>query len=288
MAEQTFKHTTPLSAQDTLIIFVFIATLIHVLIILGVNFNKPKADKNSKSIAITLVTQKAKKAPKKAEFLAQSNQVGAGERREKPTPTTQRIASAGAKPDKPPQKKNIQQQSSTHKQVLTQKSAEETVQITQKNEKNGAQSHPKLSMDALRSQVSELGAKIRYQKPSSDRNRVKFVNSVSAHQYLAAQYVVDWQRKVESMGNLNYPAIAKRPGFSGSLKMDVGIKPDGSIYSIRISKSSGYPALDDAAKRIVRLSAPFPPLPKALLEEVDVLVITRIWKFSDESGLYTR
>jgi protein TonB len=61
------------------------------------------------------------------------------------------------------------------------------------------------------------------------------------------------------MGNLNYPAIAKRSGFSSSLTMDVGIKPNGSIYSIRISKSSGYPALDQAAKRIVKLSAPFPP-----------------------------
>ena len=43
--------------------------------------------------------------------------------------------------------------------------------------------------------------------------------------------------------------------------MDVGIKADGSIYSIRISKPSGYPELDEAAKRIVKMSAPFPALP---------------------------
>ena len=57
---------------------------------------------------------------------------------------------------------------------------------------------------------------------------------------------------------------------------------------MRIRKSSGYPALDEAAKRIVRVSAPFPPLPKDLLQELDVLVITRVWKFSDETGLHTR
>jgi len=65
--------------------------------------------------------------------------------------------------------------------------------------------------------------------------------------------------------------------------MDVGIKPDGTIYSLRIRKSSGYPALDTAAKRIVRLSEPFPVLPQELLKELDVLVITRVWKFTDKT-----
>ncbi|HBA66885.1 MAG TPA: energy transducer TonB, partial [Methylococcaceae bacterium] len=48
------------------------------------------------------------------------------------------------------------------------------------------------------------------------------------------------------------------------------------------------PALDEAAIRIVRMSAPFPPLPQELLKELDVLVITRVWKFSDESGMSAR
>ncbi|NOR79296.1 MAG: TonB family protein [Methyloprofundus sp.] len=288
MSEQVFQSSTPLSTQDTLIVFVFIAFIIHSLLILGINFSQPKADKISKSLAITLVMQEAKKAPEKAEFLAQNNQIGAGTKQEKPAPAAQKIASSGTKLDKPPRQKVIKQQSAARKQVLSQKTAEQKIQLSQKTAQTTVKSTPKLSMDALRRQVSELGAKIRYQRPSSDQNRIKFVNSVSAHKYLASQYITDWQRKIEGMGNLNYPAIAKRPGFSSSLTMDVGIKPDGSIYSIRIRKSSGYPALDDAAERIVRLSAPFPPLPKILLQELDVLVITRVWKFSDKSGLHTR
>lgn len=288
MSEQAFQSPTPLSTHDTLTVFVFIAVIIHTLLILGVNFKKPEADNTSKSIAITLVTQEAKKAPKKAEFLAQNNQIGAGKQLDKPTPAAQQLSSSGTRPDKQPQKKIIKQQSTAGKQVITQQVDEQKIQLSEKTQKNMERSQPKLSMDALHQQISELGAKIRYQKPSSDQSRIKFVNSVSAHKYLASQYITDWQRKIESMGNLNYPAIAKRSGFSGFLTMDVGIKPDGNIYSVRIRKSSGYPALDDAAKRIVRLSAPFPPLPKVLLQEVDVLVITRVWKFSDESGLHTR
>ena len=127
--------------------------------------------------------------------------------------------------------------------------------------------------------------KCRLKEQSADQTKIKFANSVSAHQYVAAQYVKDWERKVERTGNMNYPTIAAKKNFSGALTMDVGIKADGSIYSIRISRSSGYPALDEAAKRIVRMSAPFPALPIDLLKELNVLVITRKWKFSDESGM---
>jgi protein TonB len=69
--------------------------------------------------------------------------------------------------------------------------------------------------------------------------------------------------------------------------MDVGIKLDGTIYSIRINQSSGNPDLDEAAKKIVRMSAPFAPLPIELQKELDVLVITRVWRFSDYAGLTT-
>lgn len=289
MSEQAFQRPSPLSNNDTLLVAVFVAAVIHTLLILGINFSKPKADKSSKSIEITLVTQKAKKAPEKAEFLAQNNQIGAGKKRDKPTPVEKKIQSSGSQLNKPSGQRIKPQQSAAHKRVLTQQhKADQQIKTTEQSKKNSATHKPKLSMEALRRQLSDLGKKIRYKKPSSDQKRIKFANSVSVHKYLAAQYITDWQRKIESTGNLNYPAIAKRPGFSSSLVMDVGIKPNGTIYSIRISKSSGYPALDQAAKRIVRISAPFPPLPKALLQEVDVLVITRVWKFSDESGLLTR
>lgn len=102
------------------------------------------------------------------------------------------------------------------------------------------------------------------------------------------QYIKDWESKVERTGNLNYPAVAAKKNFSATLTMDVGISADGSIYSMRINRSSGNPALDEAAKNIVKMSAPFPPLPAEVLKETKVLVIPRVWKFSDESGMTTQ
>ena len=111
---------------------------------------------------------------------------------------------------------------------------------------------------------------------------------MSTHKYLAAQYISDWERKVERVGNLNYPDVAQKKGFSAILAMDVGVNTDGSIYSMRVTRSSGNAELDEAAQRIVRISAPFSPLPDELQHELDVLVISRVWKFSDESGMTAR
>jgi protein TonB len=145
-----------------------------------------------------------------------------------------------------------------------------------------------LTAEALQQQIAQYVTEIRQHPPSAEETRVKFVDSVSAHKYMAAQYTKDWESKVERTGNLNYPEVAAQKNFSGTLTMDVGVNADGSIYSIRISRSSGNPALDEAARKIVRMSAPFAALPFELRKELDVLVIPRVWKFSDESGLVTR
>jgi TonB family protein len=140
----------------------------------------------------------------------------------------------------------------------------------------------KLTREILERQIAQMGAKIRY---ATQNTRIKFVHTVSRHKYVAAQYIKNWENKIERTGNLNYPRVAIKEGSFASLTMDVGIQANGDIYSIRVSKSSGTKALDDAAKRIVHLSAPFSALPKELLEEVDVLVIRRKWKFPDIRSL---
>ena len=68
--------------------------------------------------------------------------------------------------------------------------------------------------------------------------------------------------------------------------MTVGINQDGSVESIDIMRSSGLPQLDNAATRIVRLAGPYSPLPEYIKGSVDVLHITRTWRFSrDFKGL---
>jgi periplasmic protein TonB len=282
---------TPISHNDSLLTALFVASVVHIILLLGLNFSIPQPKKVNKSIEITLSSTPSKKAPKKANYLAPENQVAAGSETKKPEPPQQKLPAqqTGRKKTPAPQPKTSKP-TAAQKKITTRKApikVSSSKQVAPQQPKI-SQPKPKLTAAALQKQIAQLGAQIRQTKVSSEQNKIKFINQVSTHQYVAAQYMKDWENKVERTGNLNYPEIAQHKGFSGTLTMDVGIRADGSIYSMRITKSSGYQALDDAAKRIVRMSAPFAALPTELLQELDVLIITRVWKFSDESGITTR
>ena len=65
----------------------------------------------------------------------------------------------------------------------------------------------------------------------------------------------------------------------------VAILPDGSLKEVELLESSGHQVLDDAAVRIVRLSAPYAPFPDELRRSTDVLEIIRTWQFRKNSSL---
>ena len=297
----------PANNNKSLLTALLVAVIVHIALVLGINFTTPQPEKINKPIDITLINTPVKKAPEKADFLAQENQSGAGEAINKLEAPAQKSASQEAsevkpkpKPKPKPVKKSAPEESKPKvtpkeskpkaaQKLITQEKAEKKVIAASKAaEVKQPEKHPQITAESLHQQLAQLGAEIRQSQPSAEQTKIKFVDSVSAHKYVAAQYMKDWESKVERTGNLNYPEVATKKNFSGILTMDVGINADGGIYSIRINKSSGNPALDEAAKNIVRMSAPFPPLPLELRKELDVLVITRVWKFSDESGLVTR
>jgi protein TonB len=94
-----------------------------------------------------------------------------------------------------------------------------------------------------------------------------------------------WRRKVENIGNLNYPEEARRKKLYGNLLLHVAVRSDGSVERVRLLKSSGHKLLDDAAINIVKLAAPYAPFPPDIRKEVDVLDITRTWQFLNSNRL---
>ena len=176
----------------------------------------------------------------------------------------------------------------TQKLLTQEKSEQKIATKTHTTLSKGQPETHHLSAASLQQQISEQAVATTQQAVAAPQIKTKSVNQVSANKYVAAEYLHDWEAKVAGVGNRNYPEAATKPGFSATLTMDVGIDIDGNIDSIRITHSSGNPELDEAAKKIVRMSAPFPPLPMALRNELDILKITRVWKFTDESGLVTQ
>ena len=121
-----------------------------------------------------------------------------------------------------------------------------------------------------------------YQK----RPRKQFIGA-NASEYRFAQYEEDWRNKVERVGTLNYPAEA-RGKLYGNLRLEVTIRPDGTVESVRLDRSSGLKVLDEAAFRIVRMAAPYGEFPADIRRDTDLLVITRTWFFGQEGAIWTK
>ena len=49
--------------------------------------------------------------------------------------------------------------------------------------------------------------------------------------------------------------------------------------------TTGQKVLDDAARRIVEMAAPYPPFPDAIRRDTDILEITRTWSFTTSDRL---
>ena len=138
-----------------------------------------------------------------------------------------------------------------------------------------------LSLAALKLQA-QLDRRIEaYQK----RPRKKFIGA-RATEYRFAQYEEDWRMKVERIGTLNYPPEA-RGKLYGNLRLTVTIRPDGSVASVELDRSSGLKVLDQAAYKIVRMAAPFAPFPPNIRRDTDLLVITRTWFFGRGDKIWT-
>jgi len=138
-----------------------------------------------------------------------------------------------------------------------------------------------LSLAAMRLQA-QIDRRIEeYQK----RPRKTFIGA-RASEYRFAQYEEDWRQKVERIGTVNYPPEA-RGKLYGNLRLTVTIRPDGSVDSVELDRSSGLKVLDRAAFKIVRMASPFAPFPTDIRKDTDLLVITRTWFFGQGDKMWT-
>ncbi len=144
---------------------------------------------------------------------------------------------------------------------------------------------PHQSLDAAQilgsrnQEIARLTASLQEQSAAyASRVRRRSV-SASTREYRYASYLAAWARKVERIGNLNYPEAAREQRLHGNLILHVAVLKDGSVESIRVVRSSGYDVLDQAAVKIVELAAPYSPFPPDIAAETDVLDIIRTWQF---------
>ena len=273
------------TSRDRLGFTLFIAAVLHALLILGITFDLPTTSELTKSLEITLDTQRADEAPEEADYLAQINQQGSGTLEEKAAPSTTEEADFQDSEihEVTPQQQVTAPPPEQEQQKVITTSAPKVDQVTAAPPTAEPEPAPtaelSFNMSDLSREIASLEAQLAEERQAyARRPRILRLNAASTMADKGAFYKDAWRRKVEQVGNLNYPAEARANRIYGSLRLMVQINRDGSLRDVRILESSGEKILDDAAIRIVRLAAPFMPFTGELMD-VDVLEIIRTWRF---------
>jgi periplasmic protein TonB len=240
---------------------------------------------------VVLVNSKSMFAPDKADALAQANLDGGGN-------TDQKLRASSPLPNlaSPSQDTSLANAQSKlarleqeAQQLQTQLKSKSKIPVADLAEQRDAPTDPEQAQELVVKQleIARLEAQIKEQyQQYQERPKRQFIGA-RTKEYRFAQYVDVWREKIERIGNLNYPEEAKSKRIYGSLQLTVAIKANGEVESIEVNKSSGTKVLDDAARRIVALSAPFEPFPANIKRDTDILHITRTWTFSREDTLAT-
>jgi periplasmic protein TonB len=283
--------TSPIvGAGDRLSFALVIAFLLHLLIILGVSFSLPDGNAESTTLDVTLAQSWSDEAPDEADFLAQQNQLGSGslEKRTEQTTTEQADFAAQEINQTQPdfQQASAPKPNQKSQQVITVLHAKNKVHPDEIKQEIDALELPEGITQSLleRSlEIASLEAKLDYQQQlDTKRPRVSRLTTTSTMANDEAGYMYQWLRRIEQVGNLHYPDEAYRNRIFGSLRILVAVRANGTIDHIEVLESSGHTVLDDAAKRIVHLAAPFAPFPEAMRRKSDVIEIIRTWQFKEK------
>jgi len=271
---------------DRLGFTLFLAAVLHAALILGLSFTLAEPSQISKTLEITLSTFKSEEKPKEADFLAQDNQQGSGTLEHKAAPkTTEQALFQDSEvkritPPAAPQQPAVRQEA-PKAAVATRTPQQQKTPVKREEAKPTPQARPAPVFDSaqLSSEIASLEAELAQEvQQYAKRPKIHRLNAASTMRDKGAWYKDEWRKKVERVGNLNYPDEARRQGIYGSLRLLVSINRDGTLYEVQVLESSGQRTLDQAALRIVRLAAPFAPF-TGDLADVDRLEIIRTWRF---------
>ncbi len=277
------NNVATVSSSDRISTTLLFSVLVHAVVVLGITFVAPTPGLLLPTLEVILVEAETTAKPEEADYLAQVSQLGGGDTEERVRPTE---TVAGPIPKVDPGPVPLPQSPAAPppapQRVEDQISARDAVrEAAPANPQKAAPALDQISSRDLieRSlEMARLAAEIeRDAQAYAKRPRRKFI-SANTREYEFAAYMRAWVARVERVGNLNYPEEARERDLNGQLVLTVAVRRDGSVESVEIIQPSGQSILDQAALRIVQLSAPFQALPETD-ERVDVLHITRTWQF---------
>ena len=266
------------------------ALLLHGLVILTFNFDMlPSPPANiDQSLEITVVAPKSLvEAPDDADFLAQANQQGGGNTDEvvKPTvneamqgPVDLQTADQTSSEFSPPEEfDRLVKPDEPPRLAVKTVSTFRILEAAEETETEQTPSPSQLLAD-LQQEITRLEAEIDDKTVAyAQRPRRKAINAAT-REHIYAAYMESWRRKIERVGNLNYPK-----GHMGDVVVHIAVRQDGSVEKMRILRHADSSLINESALKIATLAAPFPPFPEEIRQKTDILDIIRTWRFLEET-----
>lgn len=274
---------------DRLPAMLFLAALIHGVLIMGIAFNPALSDTYADAISleVTIVADPDQDIdrPDEASYLAQASQEGGGNTTEQVRP------SATPESQSPIDNPGLEDGLAFVDETRHDRVADELLASTREQELKLPQDPRRdPSPDASTARALERGSDATLPLPQEDRatllmhddNPRQLVISADTRESNVAGYLDNWKRRIEAVGAEYFPELGELDGLTGSPTLEVSISASGELADVIIRKSSGSAILDQAALDILRRASPFDPFPKEIQSEYDSLRFAYKWLFAEE------
>jgi protein TonB len=272
--------------RDRLATTLFIAVLLHGILILGITFGRPKAPPGvAPTLDVQLVVDTLDE-PRSgdAAYLAEVDRQGRGTTTERVPKFTPRGVAPRPLTDEGPLDPGVSDPEGrlTPEAVLAVRVPRITVLYS------GPDAPQPLTPGARRPERATAPVTPLTERGGEDRvDRAQLTGPLAAEgERLApdaqaaviAPWLDGWRRKVERLGTLNFPHQLVT-GRDQPPVLEIEVLADGRLATAKVRRSSGNPALDQAALQILRMAAPFPPFPEALAEAAPSVRFAYEWRF---------
>ncbi len=277
------------AVPDRLPAMLFLAALIHGILIIGITFNAAITDDwgNAISLEVTIVADPDQQIdrPDDAAYLAQASQEGGGNTLEQVRPA------APLRSALPVDNLGHEDGTALQDSVAHERSADEVL-ATENLSDRQATIDPRTDPQQ-RDTVAiamEAGAEVTLPLPQEadatmliSENRPRdLIISADTRESVAAAYLDGWKRRVEAVGTAYLPELGDIGDVTGSPTLMVVIDPSGDLVDAVIRKSSGSAVLDLTALDILQRASPFNPFPPEMLDEYETGVRFEYkWLFGD-------
>lgn len=273
---------------DRLPPMLFLAALVHGILIIGITFNAVLRSEISDAISleVTIVADPDQNIdrPEKAEYLAQASQQGGGNTQEQVRP------SAPLQSEVPID--NIGDEAGdsladsalfkdTADQILTSRMEQDPSVMDKPRDDPSPDESNAILLESGAAQTLPLPNEDKANLLIHDQNLRQLVTSVDTKESNIASYLQRWKTKIETIGVKYFPERGAMQDISGSPTLEVTISASGQLTEAIVRNSSGSKTVDQAALNILRRAAPFDPFPEAIRVDYDQLRFAYKWQFNE-------